>query len=89
MALPACECLPGLYPNWKALGPIVAAARTWAGESEDLPCYEGRPIGEQLSALYCALFAVASGTSVEFSYLQPDGVSQYFQPDGVSLYLQP
>jgi hypothetical protein len=59
MALPTCECLPGLYPNWKALGPIVAAARTWAGESEDLACYEGRPIGEQLKALYCALYSVA------------------------------
>lgn len=59
MALPTCECLPGLYPNWKALGPIVAAARSWAGESPDLACYEGRPISQQLSALYCAVFAVA------------------------------
>lgn len=61
MPLPDCRCLPGQYPNWKALGPIVAAARTWAGESDDLRCWAGLPIIDQLRGLYCATLVLQGG----------------------------
>lgn len=60
MALPSCRCV-GAYPNWKLLGPIVAAARTWAGESPDLHCFDNRPIIDQLRGLYCATLTVSGG----------------------------
>lgn len=60
MALPSCRCV-GAYPNWKILGPIVAAARTWAGESPDLHCFDNRPIIDQLRGLYCATLTVSGG----------------------------
>lgn len=60
MALPSCRCV-GAYPNWKILGPIVAAARTWAGESPNLHCFDNRPIIDQLRGLYCATLTVSGG----------------------------
>lgn len=35
------------------------------------------------------LFFGSHGPSVDYYYLQPDGVSYYLRPDGSSLYIRP
>jgi hypothetical protein len=84
MALASCQCVAGL-PPWKQIPDIIAAARVWAGESDDKRCYEGRPISEQLAALYCAVYAVASNAPEPPGdiVLDMDAVFAANQEDGV------
>ncbi len=84
MALPDCRCVASL-PPWKALGSIIAAARTWAGESPDQQCFENRPIIDQLNAWYCATLNATGGgggggATLLASFYIPEIVDDFTRP---------